>query len=487
MAGIASYGAYVPLTRLPLSLVAGRKAVEGGPEKAVADYDEDAVTLAVTAAVACLEGFDRASIDAVFFASTSYPLREKQGAATIAKALDLRRDVLAADHAGSLRAGTGALQAALDAVAAGSARNVLLVASDCRMGAPRGALEAKLGDAAAAFLVSDRDPIAEFDAAHAVSDELQDLWRVDGEAFTHSWEDRFIIQEGYQPNLTLAVGALLEKSGREASDFQKVALYAPDARSLGGAVKQLGFGSDQVQDPFFGRLGNAGAAFAPLLLAAALETARPGDRLLVASYGDGAHALSFRATEQVEKLEPRRGVSWHLERRRPLTSYDTYLRARQLDPKEWAGGADLGLSATVRFRERDADIGFVGARCRSCLLVHFPAQRVCYRCFTKDDWEPFRLSDQRGRLLSYTFDFFFPAAEPPTIMTVTEVAGCRVQVQLTNARPEDVALDMPVEYVFRKIHDAGGKPNYFWKASPAEPGAQRGGAERSRTASPAEA
>ncbi len=51
-------------------------------------------------------------------------------------------------------------------------------------------------------------------------------------------------------------------------------------------------------------------------------------------------------------------------------------------------------------------------------------------------------------------------------MTLTEVLGCRVQVQLANARPEDVALDMPVEYVFRKIHDAGGKPNYFWKASP---------------------
>jgi hypothetical protein len=51
-------------------------------------------------------------------------------------------------------------------------------------------------------------------------------------------------------------------------------------------------------------------------------------------------------------------------------------------------------------------------------------------------------------------------------MVKTEVCGCRVQVQMANIRPGSVALDLPVEYVFRKIHDAGGKPNYFWKASP---------------------
>ena len=51
---------------------------------------------------------------------------------------------------------------------------------------------------------------------------------------------------------------------------------------------------------------------------------------------------------------------------------------------------------------------------------------------------------------------------------MTEVDGCRFQVQLANARPDEVRLDMPVEFVFRKIHEAGGKPNYFWKASPAE-------------------
>jgi 3-hydroxy-3-methylglutaryl CoA synthase len=466
MAGIASYGAYVPQTRLPLSLISGRPAKEGGPEKAVANYDEDAITMGVSAALDCLAGFERQSIDAVFFASTSYPLREKQAATLIAKALDLPRAVATSDHAGSLRAGTAALEAALNAVAAGSARNALVVISDARLGAPRGALEAKLGDGAAAFLVSDSHTIADYETSSAVADELQDMWRIDGETFTHSWEDRFVVQEGYTPNMAAALGAYFEKTGSKPGDYAKAALYAHDARSVAGLAKQSGLAPEQLQNPLFGRLGNTGCAFAPMLLAHALETAKPGERLLVASYGDGAHVMGFVATDHISKLDARRGVSWHLERRRALKSYDTYLKARDLDAKEWESGADLGLSATIRFRERDADISMKGAKCTSCGQIHFPAQRVCYKCYAKDEWEPVRLSDKPGKLLAYTFDYFFPSSEPPTIMIMTEVEGCRVQVQLCNTQPDEVRLDMPVEYVFRVIHKAGGKPNYFWKASP---------------------
>jgi len=115
MVGITSYGAYVPMLRLPLAAIGGGGAKPGGPEKAVANWDEDAVTMAVSAAVDCLRGVDRASVDGVLFASTSYPLKEKQGAALVARALDLRRDVMTADMSDSLRAGATALRAAADA------------------------------------------------------------------------------------------------------------------------------------------------------------------------------------------------------------------------------------------------------------------------------------------------------------------------------------------------------------------------------------
>jgi uncharacterized OB-fold protein len=301
-----------------------------------------------------------------------------------------------------------------------------------------------------------------------VADEIVDVWRTRGDDFVHSWEDRFVVQEGYVPNLCEAVSGLLERMGATAADFARVCLYAPDRRSHGTVARRLGLEGERVQDPLLGRLGNAGCAFAPLLLAAALEGAREGDRLLVASYGDGAEALAFTTTEHVTKLEPRRGVTWHLERRRGVASYDSYLKARSLNVTEWEAAAGPGLSATIHHRERDEDLALVGQKCNACGAVQFPRQRVCETCFAKDDFERARLSDRVGRVVTYTFDFFFPTPEPPTVVTVTEVDGARIHIQLANARPEDVRTGLPVEFELRRIHTAGGRPNYHWKATPAQ-------------------
>jgi hydroxymethylglutaryl-CoA synthase len=463
--GIQSYGAYVPPTRLPLALRAGRSGGEG-PERAVAWNDEDCVTMAVAAGASCLRGLDRAGVDGLFFASTTSPFREKQTAALVAHALDLGGGLVTADYTGSLRAGLHALRGALDAVAAGSARRVLVVASDARLAAPGSALEAGLGDAAVAFLVGEVDPIAELEAAHARSEEIVDVWRGEGDRFVHAWEERFVVQEGYLPVVTEAVRGLLARLAVTPDAFARVALQAPDARSHAAAARALALDRSRLQDPLFGRLGHAGTAFAPLLLAAALEAAAPGERLLVVGHGDGAEALAFRVTGHVEKLEPRRGVAWHLDRRRPVRGYDHYLDARGLGAREWEPARDPGLSATVHFRERDADLSLRGQRCRRCRAVQFPSQRVCETCYARDDFEPVRLSDRTGRVVTFTFDWFFPTPNPPTIVTVTEVEGARIHFQLVEATPEDTRIGLPVEFVFRRVHEAGGRPNYYWKARP---------------------
>jgi len=458
----------VPSTRIGLATLAGRPAKPdaAGPERSVAWADEDSVTMGVAAAANCLRGFDRASIDAVFFASTTHPFLEKQTAALVAKVLDLRRDVATADHAGSLRAGTTALRAAIDAVSAGSARRALVIASDCRPGAPGSALERSFGDGAAAFLIGDADEIASFEAGHAVADEIVDVWRSQADPFVHSWEERFVIQEGFLPSLVEAVRGLLAKLDVGAGIPTRAAIYAPDERSLASVARALRLAEGQLQDPLFGRLGNTGVAFAPMLLVAALEQARPGERLIVASYGDGAEALALRVTSQIEKLEPRRGVAWHLARRRAVRSHEHYLRARGLGEREYQPVRDAGLSATIHFRDRDADLSLKGQRCRGCGKVQFPIQRVCETCFRKDDFELVRLSERTGRVVTYTFDFFFPTPEPPTIVTITEVDGARIHLQLVDARPEQTRPGLPVELVFRRIHEVGGRPNYYWKATP---------------------
>jgi 3-hydroxy-3-methylglutaryl CoA synthase/uncharacterized OB-fold protein len=466
MPGIVSYGAYIPPTRLGFSVLAGRAPKEGGPERAVAWNDEDAVTMAVAAGANALRGFDRAGVDALFFASTTYPFKEKQGAALIAKALDLGRNARTTDVSGSLRAGTDALQAAFDAVAAGSVRQALVIASDCRLGAPGSAQERAFGDGAAAFLIGTTETVADLEGSHAFADEIVDLWRAEGDPFVHSWEERFVIQEGYTPGIVEAVRGLMERIAAGPGDFTKAALYAPDARSHGGAAAKLKLDKGALVDPLFGRLGNAGVAFAPLLLASALETAKPGDRVLLASYGDGAAAFAFSVGAQIEKLEPRRGVAWHLERRRAVASYDKYLKARNLDAKEYGGGSDAGLSATIHFREREEDLALRGQRCNRCNGLQFPIQRVCERCFAKDDFERVRLAERTGRVVTYTLDYFFPTPDPPTIVTITDIDGARVHLQLVDLSPEDVKIGMAVEPVFRRIHQVGGRPNYFWKGVP---------------------
>ena len=63
MPGIISYGAYVPLWRLPRGAIV--KGLRG--EKAVANFDEDSITMSVAAARGCLDDVDREGIDGLFF------------------------------------------------------------------------------------------------------------------------------------------------------------------------------------------------------------------------------------------------------------------------------------------------------------------------------------------------------------------------------------------------------------------------------------
>ncbi len=104
MAGIQAAAGYVPRYRLPREVIAKEwgQASAGG-EKAVANHDEDSLTMALNAALA-LRGSAGAP-DAVFFASTTSPWAEKQGAPTNAAVLDLPNAVRALHFVDTLLAG----------------------------------------------------------------------------------------------------------------------------------------------------------------------------------------------------------------------------------------------------------------------------------------------------------------------------------------------------------------------------------------------
>jgi hydroxymethylglutaryl-CoA synthase len=463
-AGILAFGSYIPATRLPLAMIHGGRVKEGGPTKAVAGYDEDAITMAVGAATDCLGDVERSSIDGVYFATTSSPFREKQAATFIAWALDLRSDVATVDYTGTLRAAAGALLAATHAVQANPDKRILVIAADSRLAAPRSPLESNMGDAAAAFLIGSGALIGTIGAAFAHVDEIYDVWRAEHDDYLRSWEDRFNVMHGYSDNMLAAGRGLFASTGTGATDYSRAILAAPDSRSHTEVARALGV-ADRLQAPLFGKVGNCGTAFAPLLLVAALETAQAGEKLLVGFYGDGAEMLSIEVL--ASGYVPRHSIAWYLGRGRALRSYDSYLKSRHLDPGEHDRRGGEGVPATVHYRERDSDINFHGQRCTQCGTVHFPACRVCYVCFARDQFASVRLSDRKGRVLSYSFDYFFPSPEPPVIVGVCEIDnGARVYVQMTEADTDELRCDLPVEFVFRKIHDAGNKPNYFWKSRP---------------------
>ncbi|MFP3974676.1 MAG: hydroxymethylglutaryl-CoA synthase [Chloroflexota bacterium] len=462
MTGIVSYGAYIPQWRLAKDLIA--KGAKG--EKAIAAFDEDSVTMGVAAAMDCLNGCDRDSVDGLFFATSTSPYAEKQLATLVAASVDLRRDIWTADFANSLRAGTNALKAAMDAVKAGSARRVLVVASDCRLGAPDSAFERLSGDGAAAFLIGEDDVSVSIEFSHSVSNEMIDVWRASEDTYVRFWEDRFAQTQGYLKVMGEAISGLLDKSKMSAGDFSKIVLYGHEARRPAEVAKKLGFDAKaQLQDLLLDSMGNTGTAYALMLLVAALEEAQPGDRLLMASYGNGSDAFALEVSDQIKKIGDHRGIKANLETKRMVPDYATYLKWRKLLSR----GPTLDKlyfwtypSAPPLLRERNRIYPLHGVKCRACGKIQYPPQRVCVKCGSKDDFDEVRLSDKRGTLHSFSNEFL----SGQLVAAVNFEGGGRIWCNVTDATYEELKIGSPMEMSFREVVYDYGIHDYFWKAIP---------------------
>jgi 3-hydroxy-3-methylglutaryl CoA synthase len=468
-AGIVSYGAYIPMYRLNLEVLAqtwGGTARHG--EKAVANCDEDSLTMAVEATTDCLNGMNRESIDGLYFATTTPVYREKQNASIIAKVADLRRDVVTADFTNSLRGGTSAIRAAMDAVNAGSAKNFLVTAADCRVPAPDSAFEPLFGDGGAALLIGNSDIAVEIEGGYTISSEFMDIWRREKDDHVQTWEDRFVITHGYLEHLEEVVSGLFKKYNVTPKDFTKAIFYAYDSRRHTEIAKKLGFDlKTQVQDPLLTTVGNTGASSALMMLVAALEEANPGDRLLLVNYGDGADAFILRVTDQIEKIRDRRGIKKHLVSKMMLPNYGKYLHFRNLMEWEVKRQPEKFSALTMLWRDRNWVLSCHGHKCRQCGTIQFPMQRVCTWCQAKDDFDEVRLSDKKGILFTYSMDNLVTSVDAPTVIAIVNLdGGGRFSTTLTDRDPEKITPDMPVELTFRRVHEGQGIHNYFWKCRP---------------------
>ena len=480
MVGITSYGAYIPRYRMDRKTIfqamgwfnAATAGVARG-EKAVTNYDEDSNTMTVAAAMDCLNGFQRDQVDGLYLGSMTFPFVERQNAAICAEAMAFRSDIRTADFCTSRKAGTTALLAACDTVKAGDLNNFLVCAADSRLGKPGGNLEHTLGDGAAALLVGRDNVIAELKGYYSLTRDFPDLIRTEGERFPRAWEERWIRDEGYQKLIPAVMTGFQKKYNLAPDDLSKVVIACPNNRVLQGLCKKMGFGAEQVQDTFIDNVGDTGAAMPLMMFVAALESAKPGDKILLVSYGTGGDALLFEATSQIEKVDGHLGVSGHLDLKKSLDSYTKYLVFRNVIPADVGiRGEDkpfVRLSAT--YREGQTISSLLGSKCKQCETPQFPKQRVCINpeCGAIDQMEDYYFYDKVGRINSYTGDNLAFSWDPPGMYGLIDFeGGGRLYMDFTDCDLDAVKVGAPVKVSFRRRHvdENRGILTYYWKAVP---------------------
>lgn len=473
MVGIVSYGAYIPMFRMSrdvLGSVWGKSAGRG--EKAVANADEDSITMAVEAVVDSLTGIDRKTIDGMYFASVSAPYKEKQSASIVRAAADLPEGIDSADFGNSIRSGTSAFNAALNAVKAGAAKKVAVAVADCRLPAPNSELEPLFGDGAAAFILGDSDVAVSVEGHYAVSSEFHDTWLKANDTYHWAWEDRFIKDEGWEKILPQAIKELMKKYNVGPKDFTKAVFNGADSRSHGAVASKVGLDAKtQVVTPLYDAVGDTGSASAPMTLVQALEDAKPGDKILFANYGDGVDAYILQVQPQIEKVRNRRGIKKHLASKAPLANYGVYLQMR--DMMEWAPSVRPTRRSAFTFVWRDHK-GFYsgyGLKCKSCGNIQYPRQRFCMYCQTQDNFEPVRLSDKKGKLVTYSIDERAREIILPLVRAVIDFeGGGRYYSSLTDRDPAKIDVGIDMELTFRLVFDGNkegsGFRNYMWKGRP---------------------
>ncbi len=479
MIGITACGAYIPRYRMNRKTIyeavgwfnQSTASLAKG-ERAVANYDEDSITMAVSAAKDCLAGVDTADIGGLFFSSTTAPYAERLNAAICAAALGLPPHTRTADYSASLRSGTTALVSAFDAVHAGLSQ-FLVCAADCRQGKPGGNLEHICGDGAASVLVGRENVIAEIKGVYHLSKDFPDYSRLHDGQFVQNWEERWIRDEGMGKIIPDAINGFVETSQIPLAEYDTIIITCSLPAAVKGICKKLGIRPDRLQDPLTTNIGNTGSAHSLMMLTAALETAKPGDKILVVSYGSGCDVIAFEVTEQIEKKRFNMGVAGHLSHKKALQNYSKYLVYRDLVP------LDIGIRGeemppvrhSVMYRQGDTLSALIGSKCQACGTPQYPKQRVCVNpeCGIVDQMEDYPFSDKIGKINSFTGDNLAFSMDTPAIYGLIDFdGGGRLYLDITDGDLNTLEMGALVKMSYRRRYEnkQRGVYAYFWKACP---------------------
>jgi 3-hydroxy-3-methylglutaryl CoA synthase len=473
--GILAFGAYVPWRRLQRKAIADthgwfNPALRGQAkgERAFCNWDEDTVTMAVEAARDALKGRDRASVTALRMASTTFPFIDRLHSGIVAAALSLDEGVSTIDIAASQRAGTSALAQALT-----SDRETLVVAAEKRVAKAASPVEMMSGDGAAAILVGDGSAAARLLAQAARTADFVDHFRSQDNPYDYQWEERWIRDAGYMMMVPPVIARCLKDAGVAATDIAIFCMPAMQSRIAHAVAKAAGIAEEAVCDPLHGGLGDTGAAHPLVLLVAALERAKPGQKILLVGFGQGADALLFEVTPHIAAQPKRLGLAGHLARRKEDTAYGRFLAFNDLIELErgMRSETDKNTPLSAMWRNREVVTSFIGGKCSKCGTLQLPRTDICVNpnCNAIHTQEPYPFAEMGGRIKSYTADRLTYSPDPPACYGMIEFEeGGRTMLDFTDIEPDKLAVGQTMQMMFRiKDIDANrGFRRYYWKAAP---------------------
>ncbi|MDO8490449.1 MAG: hydroxymethylglutaryl-CoA synthase, partial [Dehalococcoidia bacterium] len=410
--GIVSFGVYVPKYRVKREDIAKAWGGRARGEISIAHPNEDSATMAAEAAYTALQrsGLDPEQIDALYMATDSAPYIEHSLARATADTLRMKPEADVADFSTSPRAGAVALKSCLDAVGSGRIKYGLVAISDSRPVSAGSDEELSFGAGATAFLVGNSGVIAEVEDTYTWSTYLVDSWREAGANSVHSHEPRFTREFGYSQHVIEATRGLLGKLKRNIRDYSHAVLqYHPDEKVMRGVARTLGITPEQIGKGNIGAgTGDTGAASVPLGLAAVLEEAKAGERILLVFYGSAAgEAMSLVVTSEAERARSRgQSLNSYLNSK-DYIDYLSLAKMRGLLQKaETPGRTWVSPLSPSWYRDGAVIRRLVGARCTECGYVNFPPtmRRICIRCGNTKFDEVLR--SRRGKVHTFCVNIY---------------------------------------------------------------------------------
>lgn len=272
-------------------------------EKSVPGEDEDVATMSIEAARNAIkrassmgqtQKFVPTKIGAVWVGSESHPYAVKPTSTIVAEAIGATPFTQAADWQFACKAGTEAFQAAMGFVSSGMAQYAMAIGMDAAQGRPGDALEYTAGAGGAAYLIGPiEESLVEVEGSLSYVTDTPDFWRRQYEKFPEH-AGRFTGEPAYFHHIMSSAKALMEAMNLQPNDFTYVVFHQPNAKFPIKVGSELGFSKKQIEPGLLvNDIGNTYAGSCMIGLTAILDIAKPGDRILMTSFGSGAGSDSF--------------------------------------------------------------------------------------------------------------------------------------------------------------------------------------------------